>query len=109
MGNQTVKSPPQKIPKSSSKARHNRFTLSPKTCGPALRHALFLQENRKTIEIVIVDDNVWEPDETFFVKLSLPDASANDDSDYVTLGRKSINQITIINDDGEDRPRAAPC
>jgi len=68
-----------------------------------------LQENRKTIEIVIVDDNVWEPDETFFVKLSLPDASANDDSDYVTLGRKSINQITIINDDGEDRPRAAPC
>jgi len=49
------------------------------------------------IEIEIIDDNVWEPDETFFVKLSLLEANG-----YVQLGKKTINQITIINDDGEE-------
>ncbi|XP_066291717.1 sodium/calcium exchanger 1-like isoform X2 [Branchiostoma lanceolatum] len=50
-------------------------------------------ESMKNIKIVIVDDNQWEADETFFVKLSVdPDSGA-------VLGRKSINEITIINDD----------
>ncbi|XP_078609656.1 sodium/calcium exchanger 3-like isoform X4 [Branchiostoma floridae x Branchiostoma japonicum] len=50
-------------------------------------------ESMKNIKIVIVDDNQWETDETFFVKLSVdPDSGA-------VLGRKSINEITIINDD----------
>jgi solute carrier family 8 (sodium/calcium exchanger) len=45
----------------------------------------------------IVDDNQWEPDEEFFVKLTLiPQESEN-----VRLGRTSIMEITILNDDGK--------
>ncbi|XP_078488536.1 sodium/calcium exchanger 2 isoform X2 [Ciona intestinalis] len=58
------------------------------------------KETRKEIEIEIIDDNVWEPDETFFVKLSIPERDLKENGrDYVKLGRKVINQITIINDD----------
>lgn len=54
------------------------------------------KEIKKAIEIEIIDDDVWEPDETFFVKLSLSDP---DIEDYVKMGKKTIMQITIINDD----------
>lgn len=56
-----------------------------------------MQETIKHIEVTIIDDNVWEPDEIFFVKLSLENA----DDDLVKLGSKTIMQVTIINDDGK--------
>jgi len=70
------------------------------------------------VDIAIVDDNEWEPDEVFFVKLSL-----DVDDDTVTtfqlvddetgqttvlgksdrcrtvLGKRAIQEITILNDD----------
>jgi len=55
-------------------------------------------EREKEIGVTIVDDNQWEPDEEFFLKLTLiPGASNN-----VKLGRTSIMEITILNDDGKD-------
>ena len=47
------------------------------------------------LDVTIIDDNQWEPDETFFVKLSL--VNSNPD---VKLGHKAICMITIIDDDG---------
>ena len=47
----------------------------------------------------IVDDNQWEPDEEFFVKLTLV---PGEESENVRLGRTSIMEITILNDDGND-------
>jgi len=53
-------------------------------------------ENEKEVKITIVDDNQWEPDEEFFVKLSLVQPP---DFGGVKLGRTSIMEITILNDD----------
>lgn len=50
------------------------------------------------VEVEIVDDNQWEPDEEFFLKLSLV---ASEDNSNVQLGHMSIMEITILNDDGE--------
>ena len=47
--------------------------------------------------MTIVDDNQWEPDEEFFLKLSMV---SGDDSMEMKLGRTSIMEITILNDDG---------
>lgn len=52
------------------------------------------QQRFLSIDVIIVDDNQWEPDETFFVKIS----SYNEDS-YLKIGQKAICMITIINDD----------
>ncbi|KAL0275303.1 UNVERIFIED_CONTAM: hypothetical protein PYX00_003196 [Menopon gallinae] len=52
-------------------------------------------ECEKQIEVTIVDDNKWEPDEEFFLKLSL----VKSDENLVQLGRISIMEITIIDDD----------
>lgn len=46
------------------------------------------------LDVTIIDDNQWEPDETFFVKLSLY-GEQND----VKLGHKTICMVTIIDDD----------
>ncbi|ESP03915.1 hypothetical protein LOTGIDRAFT_71451, partial [Lottia gigantea] len=54
------------------------------------------KEVLKEIFIKIIDDDVWEPDEFFFVKLFLTEDQKN-----VALGKTSINQVTIVNDDGE--------
>lgn len=54
-------------------------------------------ETEHMIEIVIIDDNEWEPDEIFFVKLSLDKAEEH----KALIGHKNVNQVTIINDDGE--------
>lgn len=54
-------------------------------------------QQEKRITIHVIDDNQWEPDETFFVKLSLPDGQDN----VAKLGSKTIALVTIINDDGE--------
>ena len=51
---------------------------------------------QQKIEVVIIDDNEWEPDETFFVKLH----SDVEDSHDVEIGPHSIAEVTIINDDG---------
>lgn len=53
-------------------------------------------ETEKEIGITIVDDNQWEPDEEFFLKLSLLSTGQSKD---VKLGRTSIMEITILNDD----------
>jgi len=53
-------------------------------------------ETEKLIEITIIDDNQWEPDEEFFVKLSLVQT---DDHNDIKLGRTSIMEIMILNDD----------
>ncbi|XP_059478036.1 sodium/calcium exchanger 2-like isoform X2 [Neocloeon triangulifer] len=53
-------------------------------------------EMRKTVNIEIVDDNQWEPDEEFFLKLSLIPTENNEN---VQLGHMSIMEITILNDD----------
>ena len=57
------------------------------------------REILKDIYIEIIDDDVWEPDEFFFAKLFVDTDDEN--SDHVILGKTSINQITIINDDGK--------
>ncbi|CAF1245693.1 unnamed protein product [Didymodactylos carnosus] len=53
-------------------------------------------EYEKKIRVVIIDDNEWEPDETFFVKLSLPKSEENRPT---KLGSKTAALVTIINDD----------
>merc|ERR1719369_1543484 len=53
-------------------------------------------ETEKQIGVTIIDDNQWEPDEEFFLKLSLV---SGDDSPDLKLGRTSIMEITILNDD----------
>lgn len=57
------------------------------------------EEREKEIGVKIVDDNQWEPDEEFFVKLTLIPGKESED---VRLGRTSIMEITILNDDGND-------
>lgn len=54
------------------------------------------QETHKYIEIIIIDDYEWEPDETFFVKLH-----SDPHDDAVEIGQHSIAEVTIINDDGK--------
>ncbi|GIY84985.1 hypothetical protein CEXT_375431, partial [Caerostris extrusa] len=52
-------------------------------------------EVEKELHVEIVDDNQWEPDETFFLKLCiLPEDVGN-----VMFGRVCIMEITILNDD----------
>jgi len=53
-------------------------------------------ETEKEIGITIIDDNQWEPDEEFFIKLSLVNEHGIGE---VKLGRTSIMEITILNDD----------
>jgi len=49
-----------------------------------------------SMDVVIIDDDQWEPDETFFVKISSISAS-----DKFKVGQKGICMVTIINDDGK--------
>ncbi|XP_052770198.1 sodium/calcium exchanger 2-like isoform X2 [Mya arenaria] len=50
-------------------------------------------QTHKEVEIEIIDDNIWEPDEVFFVRLSVePDTGC-------TIGNRKICQVTILNDD----------
>jgi solute carrier family 8 (sodium/calcium exchanger) len=52
-------------------------------------------QQEKKITIHVIDDNQWEPDETFFVKLSLPEGEET----RAKLGSKTVALVTIINDD----------
>ncbi|XP_059147493.1 sodium/calcium exchanger 2-like [Physella acuta] len=54
-------------------------------------------ETLKYVSIEIVDDDVWEPDEFFFVKLfHHPEGSSTEE---VVIGKLAINQVTIVDDD----------
>lgn len=53
------------------------------------------EETSKHIEVIIIDDYEWEPDETFFVKLH----SDVEESIDCEIGPHSIAEVTIINDD----------
>lgn len=57
-----------------------------------------VNESLREVHVEIIDDDIWEPDEFFFVKLHLPEDKKQHD---VVLGKVSINQVTIINDDGK--------
>lgn len=54
-------------------------------------------ETYKFVDVEIIDDNEWEPDEVFFGKLSIDPAdpaSAN-----CIIGKRAIMEIIIVNDD----------
>lgn len=54
-------------------------------------------EIEKFIDVEIINDNQWEPDEEFFLKISL--LMDQEQREGVQLGRISIMEITILNDD----------
>ncbi|XP_071449593.1 sodium/calcium exchanger 1-like isoform X2 [Hetaerina americana] len=61
-------------------------------------------ETEKQVKVEIVNDNQWEPDEEFFLKLGIVDddisvADGEEKEEKVQLGRISIMEITILNDD----------
>ncbi|KAK4011358.1 hypothetical protein OUZ56_020474 [Daphnia magna] len=55
-------------------------------------------EVEKKVIVDIVDDNIYEPDEQFYLKLSLTGTNTANQEE-VLLGRISIMEITILNDD----------
>lgn len=57
-----------------------------------------VNERLREVYIEIIDDDEWEPDEIFFVKLCMPHESKE-----AVVGKMAINQITIINDDGKNK------
>ncbi|XP_029634589.1 sodium/calcium exchanger 3 isoform X8 [Octopus sinensis] len=71
-------------------------TATPGSDYKPLNEIIQFQENEmlRTIYVEIIDDFEWEPDEFFFVQLSLLPES-ND----VSLAKNYIMQVTIINDD----------
>lgn len=54
-------------------------------------------ETLKYIDITIIDDNEWEENEVFFVMLTPYDIKDTS----VSIGKQSISEVTIINDDGK--------
>ncbi|XP_064478601.1 sodium/calcium exchanger Calx-like [Ornithodoros turicata] len=62
-----------------------------------MRQTILFQpgEAQRKVSVQIVQDNQWEPDETFFIKLCLPEQT----NPQVAIGRKAVMEITIINDD----------
>ena len=48
----------------------------------------------------ILDDTTYEPDEQFYLKLSLVGSGKTKTRQDVMLGRISIMEVTILNDDG---------
>ena len=69
-----------------------------------LKSKIYFKPNEilQQLYIEIIDDDVWEPDEFFFAKLFID--KEDEDIGHVILGNTSINQITIINDDGKYPP-----
>lgn len=66
----------------------------------ALSQEIFFEANEveKEVTVEIIDDNQYEPDEQFYLKLSLLSGSSSKSD--VVLGRISIMEVTILNDDG---------
>ena len=52
-------------------------------------------ETLKHIDIEIIDDNEWEPDEVFFARISLEPGKDG------VVGKRAVTQITILNDDSK--------
>jgi solute carrier family 8 (sodium/calcium exchanger) len=50
--------------------------------------------DQKVLPIVIIDDNIYEPDEFFLVQLAVPKGAS-----HVEIGHPHVAQVTIINDD----------
>ncbi|XP_012935788.2 sodium/calcium exchanger 2 [Aplysia californica] len=50
-------------------------------------------ETTQEVQVEIVDDNEWEPDEVFFVRLTV------DPEEPFVLGTRPICEVTIVNDD----------
>ena len=84
----------------------NDGTANENTDYKPLKQSLVLEkdEAQAAVEVEIIDDNEWEPDEVFFVKLSLD--STDPSTHSCIIGHHSICEVTIINDDG--RPTACP-
>ncbi|UYV61020.1 hypothetical protein LAZ67_1003136 [Cordylochernes scorpioides] len=63
----------------------------------AFRELITFEANQveKRFKVEIVNDNQWEPDETFFLKMTIPEENVTD----TALGRTCIMEITILNDD----------
>lgn len=55
-------------------------------------------EREKQINVRIIDDSKWEPEEEFFLKISLIGV---DDDDLIQLGRLNVLEVTIIDDDSK--------
>lgn len=66
-------------------------------------------EELRQIFIEIVDDNEWEPDEFFFVKLQLIKTPDGDEPEDIALGNMAITQVLIINDDGRLKIKMSVC
>lgn len=52
-------------------------------------------QTAQEIEIEIVDDNIWEPDEVFFVRLTC------EADEQAVVGKRAVAQVVILNDDGK--------
>ncbi|UYV61021.1 hypothetical protein LAZ67_1003139 [Cordylochernes scorpioides] len=67
----------------------------------AFRELITFEANQveKRFKVEIVNDNQWEPDETFFLKMTIPEENVTD----TALGRTCIMEITILNDDERER------
>lgn len=56
-------------------------------------------ENEKTVNISIIDDDMYEDDETFVVMLKNP---TNEDDSSIKLGEKDLATVTITDEDGPE-------
>lgn len=54
------------------------------------------------VTVEILDDTQYEPDEQFYLKLSLTGTKTIKQQD-VMLGRISIMEVTVLNDDGQSK------
>ena len=53
-------------------------------------------ETQLEVEIEIIDDDDWEPDEEFFLKIAIDPNAENKD---IKIGKKNIMTVMILNDD----------
>lgn len=48
-----------------------------------------------------MDDNQWQPDEDYFLKLTLIPGA---ESELVKLGKTDVMEITVLSNDGKELP-----
>jgi solute carrier family 8 (sodium/calcium exchanger) len=65
----------------------------------ALDRVIEFKKGQKSeiINVQIIDDEEWEPDEDFFIKLYDPETG--DDLDNVLFGDDAVCRVTILDDD----------
>ena len=54
-------------------------------------------ETEKTVDVAIVDDDIWEPDETFEVLLEAHAGAGG--AEPAVIGKIGSTEVTILNDD----------